>query len=101
MRLQSRIGRPIGDRGCLSQRNRISCAVVVKSPSSAPSASELDYVSRYTEVVPDQLLGKSSDRFILNPKAATVSYGVLSGVVASESLGLRPLEVRPAHHAAP
>ncbi|GAX80172.1 hypothetical protein CEUSTIGMA_g7610.t1 [Chlamydomonas eustigma] len=73
---------------CRSKTNFTAKATTYQPPSSKTSASELDLLQRYTDVVPDVFLGSSIEK----PKAATVSYSVLSGIVASESLGLRPYE---------
>ena len=60
-------------------------------PSSQTSANELAHITRYSILVPDSLLGVTTAS---KPKAATVSFAALSGIVAAESLGLRPYQVK-------
>ena len=63
-----------------------------KSPSSRVAATELEYLERYTTVVPDTLLLQDIEK-IEAPKAATVSSAVLSGILRNPA-GLQEYKVK-------
>ena len=88
--LSNRSARP-SHRGCPTAP-RLSCLIrgvsTYQSPSSQTAASELEIVKRYSEIVVDSVLAGD------HKKAATVSFGSLAGIVAAESLGLKPYQVR-------
>jgi hypothetical protein len=62
-----------------------------KSPSSRVAATELEYLERFTTVVPDTLLLQDIEK-IEAPKAATVSSAVLSGILRNPA-GLQEYKV--------
>ena len=61
------------------------------APSSAPAATELDALARMSQLVPDTKLLEMSA--LSAPEAATVSAAVIVGVLSSEKLGVKPIEV--------
>jgi hypothetical protein len=68
-----------------------------KPPSTAPGATELDILSADTRIVPDvMLLGSTlGSPDVLAPQAATVSAGVLAGLIAGTAgTGAREYQVR-------
>lgn len=83
------------ERRCSTPKRLIARTAIpvqaYKAPSTAPSSSELDVLSSFSEVVPDTLLMQSLQN-VEQPKAATVSSAVLSGILRNSS-GLREYEV--------
>lgn len=88
--ISNRSTRP-SQQGCPTAPRLSSCLVrgvsTYQSPSSQTAASELEIVKRYSEIVVDSVFAGD------HKKAATVSFGSLAGIVAAESLGLKPYQV--------
>lgn len=84
-------------RVCRRNPNRVSVAsAAAKPPSMKPSATELESLEEMSTVVPDTLILEEVSE-VEKPKAATVSPGVLAGILSSPS-GLRPYKVVEDHH---
>jgi hypothetical protein len=77
------------------QKRAVQCTAqqtTYKSPSSSTAATELQRLERFSVVVPDTvLMQKIND--LENPKAATVSSGVIVGILRAPT-GLREYEVQ-------
>lgn len=70
---------------------------VPQSKSNAPSyrtgANELQALEAVTTCVPDTIMTEAPGGS--RPSAATVSFGLLEGALASQTLGTSPIKVRP------
>lgn len=83
---------------CKTNRYKFQCraqSTAYKPPSSSTAATELERIEQFSVVVPDTVLMQNIND-IENPKAATVSSVVLTGILSNPT-GLKEYEVCRCH----
>jgi transaldolase len=90
---QARVGHSIGSargfhwnsRGGYGVRNGHKKALIVRSSVSTVEGTELDAISKFSEIVPDTVIFDDFERF--PPTAATVSSSLLLGITSLPKAG--------------